>query len=100
MSTRKGRSNVGKSSLLNVLSSSGLAQVDDYPGVTQSFFFYDIERSNIRFVDMPGYGFAHASAEAKGRWQEMVQRRNAHSAHHQFTIPVVANPLFLQTSQC
>ena len=69
-----GRSNVGKSSLLNALTGvSALAKVSDKPGKTQKLNFFELGRRNETFhlVDMPGYGFALASDEAVQRWGEL-----------------------------
>ncbi|MGB9770386.1 MAG: ribosome biogenesis GTP-binding protein YihA/YsxC [Candidatus Kapaibacteriota bacterium] len=66
-----GRSNVGKSSLLNVLVlRKNLAQVSSKPGKTKQINFYDIEGKFI-FVDMPGFGFANVSKEERRRWYEL-----------------------------
>jgi len=69
-----GRSNVGKSSLLNALfARKGLAKVSSTPGKTQRLNYFLV---NDRFyvVDLPGYGFAHASAGARNQWSRMMQQ--------------------------
>ena len=69
-----GRSNVGKSSLLNALTGvSALAKVSDKPGKTQKLNFFELGRRGETFnlVDMPGYGFAFASDEAVQRWGDL-----------------------------
>ena len=66
-----GRSNVGKSSLINALTLSSVARQSDKPGVTQSLNFYEIN-SQMRIIDMPGYGFAFAEAEKSLRWNELM----------------------------
>ena len=69
-----GRSNVGKSSLLNALTGvSALAKVSDKPGKTQKLNFFELGRRDETFnlVDMPGYGFAFASDEAVQRWGDL-----------------------------
>ena len=72
-----GRSNVGKSSTINGLTSrKNLAKSSATPGKTQLINFFDIryiydERDwNIRFVDLPGFGYAKVSKDLKGAWQK------------------------------
>lgn len=68
-----GRSNVGKSSLLNSLfGRKSLAKVSGTPGKTQRLNYFLV---NDRFyvVDLPGYGFAHAPAKARNQWSRMMQ---------------------------
>jgi len=69
-----GRSNVGKSSLLNALTNrNGLARTSNTPGRTQELNFFDIgEPVQLRLVDMPGYGFAAAPKTLVGRWKRLV----------------------------
>ena len=69
-----GRSNVGKSSLLNRLTNrSGLARTSNTPGRTQELNFFDVgEPLRLRLVDMPGYGFAKAPKEAARKWRHLV----------------------------
>jgi GTP-binding protein len=69
-----GRSNVGKSSLLNRLANrNGLARTSNTPGRTQELNFFDVGRPlRLRLVDMPGYGFAEAPKELVGRWKRLV----------------------------
>jgi GTP-binding protein len=67
-----GRSNVGKSSLLNsLLSVRGLARTSSTPGRTQSLNFFLINR-RFRFVDLPGFGYARVPKVIKSSWGEMV----------------------------
>lgn len=67
-----GRSNVGKSSLLNkLMSRKGLAKVSAKPGKTATINFYDVDGAD--FVDLPGYGFAHVSKSEKSRWSELIE---------------------------
>ncbi len=59
-----GRSNVGKSTLINALSKRrNLARTSKTPGKTRLVFFYETERSDLYFVDLPGYGYAKASRD-------------------------------------
>lgn len=66
-----GRSNVGKSSLLNKLfNRKALAKVSSKPGKTKTINFYDVD--GVHFVDLPGYGFARVSHAEKERWAELI----------------------------
>ena len=69
-----GRSNVGKSSLLNALTNrKGLARTSNTPGRTQELNFFDVGTPlRIRLVDMPGYGFAEAPKDLVRRWRHLV----------------------------
>ena len=69
-----GRSNVGKSSLLNALTNrKGLARTSNTPGRTQELNFFDVgSPPQIRLVDMPGYGFAEAPKDLVKRWRFLV----------------------------
>ena len=69
-----GRSNVGKSSLLNALTNrNGLARTSNTPGRTQELNFFDIgEPLQLRLVDMPGYGFAEAPRDMVKRWRHLM----------------------------
>lgn len=69
-----GRSNVGKSSLLNALANrNGLARTSNTPGRTQELNFFDIgEPLKFRLVDMPGYGFAKAPKDMQRQWRYLV----------------------------
>lgn len=69
-----GRSNVGKSSLINALvQRRGLARVSQQPGKTQTLNFYLINNS-IYLVDFPGYGFARVPKEVKRQWATMIEQ--------------------------
>lgn len=68
-----GRSNVGKSSMINkLLNRKSLARVSGTPGKTATINFYDIDRT-IYLVDLPGYGFAKRSKEEQAKWGEMME---------------------------
>ena len=69
-----GRSNVGKSSLLNALTNRNkLARTSNTPGRTQELNFFDVgDPKQIRLVDMPGYGFAEAPKDMVKRWRFLV----------------------------
>jgi GTP-binding protein len=67
-----GRSNVGKSSLINsLLAARGLARTSSTPGRTQSLNFFEIN-NQFRFVDFPGFGYARVPREIKSSWGEMA----------------------------
>ncbi len=69
-----GRSNVGKSSLINsLLNRKNLARTSSQPGKTQTINFYKVN-SEIYFVDLPGYGYAAVSQEIKAKWGKMIER--------------------------
>src|SRR3954447_21750297 len=69
-----GRSNVGKSSLLNALANrKALARTSNTPGRTQELNFFDVGTPlQLRLVDMPGYGFAEAPKDLVRRWRHLV----------------------------
>jgi GTP-binding protein len=69
-----GRSNVGKSSLLNALTNrNGLARTSNTPGRTQELNFFDVgEPLRFRLVDMPGYGYAKAPKDVVRKWKFLV----------------------------
>ena len=69
-----GRSNVGKSSLLNALTGrKGLARTSNTPGRTQELNFFEVGVPTlVRLVDMPGYGFAEAPRDLVKRWRNLV----------------------------
>ena len=69
-----GKSNVGKSSLINALMNrKSYARISAQPGKTQTINFYNIN-SEIYFVDLPGYGYANASIAVKEKWGKMIER--------------------------
>lgn len=69
-----GKSNVGKSSLINtLLNRKKLARTSSTPGRTQSLNFYLVNQK-MSFVDLPGYGFAHVSKDVRRSWKPMVER--------------------------
>lgn len=68
-----GRSNVGKSSLINtLLNRKGLVRTSSTPGRTQLLNFFAINEA-LHFVDLPGYGFARAPRSVRERWQPMIR---------------------------
>ena len=67
-----GRSNVGKSSLINsLLSRKSLARVSSAPGKTITINFYDVDKK-LYLVDLPGYGFAKRTLEDKAKWSALT----------------------------
>lgn len=69
-----GKSNVGKSSLINALMNrKGLARTSAQPGKTQTINFYNIN-DEMYFVDLPGYGYAKVSLAEKERWGKMIEK--------------------------
>jgi GTP-binding protein len=68
-----GRSNVGKSSLLNALTGqNALARVSHTPGRTRQLNFFGLGEGRLTLVDMPGYGYAQASKSVKADWQGLM----------------------------
>ena len=72
-----GRSNVGKSSLINSLVGSKIAKTSNTPGRTQTINFFEVRRpgkpkADLLFVDLPGYGFARAPKEVTAKWGEFI----------------------------
>lgn len=69
-----GKSNVGKSSLINFLiNRKALARTSSKPGKTQTINFYNIE-DKMYFVDLPGYGYANVSEKEKEKWGKLIER--------------------------
>ncbi len=69
-----GKSNVGKSSLINTLMQrKSLARTSQAPGKTQTINYYKVNDS-LYFVDLPGYGYAKVSQELRQKWGKMIER--------------------------
>ncbi len=76
-----GKSNVGKSSLINALMNrKSLARTSSQPGKTQTINYYNINNA-IYFVDLPGYGYAKANVKVKEQWGRMVENYLHKSKH-------------------
>ena len=68
-----GKSNVGKSSLINgLMNRKSLARTSSSPGKTQTINYYNIN-NELYFVDLPGYGYATANERAKAQWGKMIE---------------------------
>jgi len=77
-----GRSNVGKSSLINaVVRQNGLARTSNTPGRTQELNYFAPERGGFHIVDLPGYGFAKAPKDKVARWTEFIKTYLAGRPH-------------------
>lgn len=68
-----GRSNVGKSSLLNYLFNKKIAKTSSAPGKTRSVNFYFVDKV-LFFVDLPGYGYAKAPKEEQNKWKRVLEK--------------------------
>ena len=69
-----GKSNVGKSSLINALvNRKSLARTSSQPGKTQTINFYNVNKE-LYFVDLPGYGYAKTSLSEKEKWGKMIEK--------------------------
>ncbi|MDE5560029.1 MAG: ribosome biogenesis GTP-binding protein YihA/YsxC, partial [Bacteroidales bacterium] len=68
-----GRSNVGKSSLINMLcGNKALAKTSSQPGKTQCINHFSINKNTMYWVDLPGYGYARTSKESREKWRKMT----------------------------
>ena len=96
-----GRSNVGKSSLMNsLLGVKGLARTSSTPGRTQSINFFLINEQ-FHFVDLPGYGYAKVSKDARQEWGKLIEKSLAEREQLVLSILIVdarhePSPLDLQ----
>ncbi len=83
-----GKSNVGKSSLINALiNRKSYARISSQPGKTQTINYYNIN-DTMFLVDLPGYGYANANEAIKAKWGKMVERylKNSHSLKQIFLL--------------
>lgn len=67
-----GRSNVGKSSLINCILGQDLMDANKKPGKTKKLHYVNLPHSNIYLVDCPGYGYAKVSVKEKQSWQKLM----------------------------
>lgn len=83
-----GRSNVGKSSMINrVFSRKNLARVSSSPGKTATINFFKLE--NLRFADLPGYGFAKVSKQERERWGELMEAYFSSGRHIELVLSLI-----------
>ena len=98
-----GRSNVGKSSLLNKLLGAKLARTSSTPGRTQTVNYFRINRK-FWFVDLPGYGYARAARSDRERWAKVVTSYLERDPSHRMLVQLVdakvgATPLDTQAAE-
>ncbi|MCS6924695.1 MAG: ribosome biogenesis GTP-binding protein YihA/YsxC [Candidatus Binatia bacterium] len=83
-----GRSNVGKSSLINRLLERKVARTSATPGRTRQLHFFVINHT-LTFVDLPGYGYAQVSKEERAHWQKLVEHYLIHSRHLRGVVVII-----------
>ncbi len=83
-----GRSNVGKSSLINRLLGRQIARTSSTPGRTRQLNFFVIN-NELTFVDLPGYGYARVSKEERAHWQKLVEDYLAHAQNLRGVVIIV-----------
>lgn len=83
-----GRSNVGKSSLINRLLGRQVARTSSTPGRTRQLNFFVIN-DNLTFVDLPGYGYAKVAKEERAQWQKLVEDYLIHSQNLRGVVIIV-----------
>jgi GTP-binding protein len=77
-----GRSNVGKSSLINCLAGRRkLAKISSSPGKTRSLNFYQVSPGDFYLVDLPGYGYARCSKKEREKWRLLIQAYMEKNSH-------------------
>jgi GTP-binding protein len=89
-----GRSNVGKSSLINSLCANNkLARISASPGKTRLINFYDVNDASFYLVDLPGYGYAQVSKTEQERWAELIEKYlSSGSVTHIFLLLDIRHP--------
>lgn len=93
-----GRSNVGKSSLVNAVLGIEAAKTSKTPGKTRDLTYYPMERPYSRLIDCPGYGFARASRQERERWRKLMEMYFAESGTIQRVVFLVDMRAGLQDS--
>ncbi len=82
-----GRSNVGKSSLINCLAGRRkLAKISSSPGKTRSLNFYEVSPGGYYLVDLPGYGYARCSKKEREKWRRLIQAYMEHNSYLQAVV--------------
>ena len=76
-----GRSNVGKSSLINDLCRKKIAKTSQTPGKTRLINYFTVNNNLLYFVDLPGYGYAQVSKQERASWPKMIEEYLAKSEH-------------------
>jgi GTP-binding protein len=91
-----GRSNVGKSSMINALTGrKKLVRVSNTPGRTRTLNFFDVEleregvRHKVRLADLPGYGFAKASKAERAQWEKMITSYLEHRHRLEVVVSII-----------
>jgi GTP-binding protein len=91
-----GRSNVGKSSMINALTGrKKLVRVSNTPGRTRTLNFFDVDlerdgqRHRVRMADLPGYGFAKASKADKAQWEKMITTYLKNRHHLEVVVSII-----------
>lgn len=85
-----GRSNVGKSSLINAITNSRVSRTSSYPGSTQEINIFLINNTHY-LVDLPGYGFARASGAGREKIGELIDSYLFNSIHNQMKIVLIVD---------
>ena len=83
-----GRSNVGKSSLINRLLDHAIARISSTPGRTRQLNFFVINHK-LTFVDLPGYGYAQVSKQEREQWQKLIEDYLIHSHNLRVVVIIV-----------
>ena len=83
-----GRSNVGKSSLINRLLDRQIARTSSTPGRTRQLNFF-VVNNTLTFVDLPGYGYAQVSKQERGQWPKLIEEYLIHSRNLRGVVIIV-----------